>query len=337
MKWTKKEQKQLIIFSLTAFGLPVLMGCLMGYSFYQGNDVSVFANAHMFYPASGVMLALISTREKGQKLPLKFYFGFLISGIVMIGSCLASIFIPEYPWALLCQYPIIISSIICLILLFLEKKEVRAAYGLKFTGRKKAKSWWYVLLFFILYLSRLVIACAIGGQMEGLAAIVTDPLTYTTLFTLLVLFFLTYTGFFGEEYGWRYFFQPLLQKRFGPKGGVILLGILWGLWHLPLNIFFYSPDTWVASVILQVINCIGFAIFFGYGYMKTGNIWVAVMMHYINNNMIAVISGVEAVSNQVIRWADIPLSILLNLVFMVFIFSKVYKKESPAASDSVSN
>lgn len=71
--------------------------------------------------------------------------------------------------------------------------------------------------------------------------------------------------------------------------------------------------------------------------MKTGNIWVAVMMHYINNNMIAVISGVEAVSNQVIRWADIPLSILLNLVFMVFIFSKVYKKESPAASDSVSN
>ena len=68
----------------------------------------------------------------------------------MICSWLASIFIPEYPWALLCQYPIIISSIICLILLFLEKKEVRAAYGLKFTGRKKAKSWWYVLLFFIL-------------------------------------------------------------------------------------------------------------------------------------------------------------------------------------------
>lgn len=137
MKWTKKEQKQLIIFSLTAFGLPVLMGCLMGYSFYQGNDVSVFANAHMFYPASGVMLALISTREKGQKLPLKFYFGFLISGIVMIGSCLASIFIPEYPWALLCQYPIIISSIICLILLFLEKRRSAPLTDLNLPAEKK--------------------------------------------------------------------------------------------------------------------------------------------------------------------------------------------------------
>lgn len=337
MKWTKKEQKQLIIFVLTAFGLPVLMGCLMGISFYQGNDVSVFANAHMFYPASGVMLALIFTREKGQKLPLKFYFGFLVSCVVMIGSCLASIIIPEYSWAILCQYPIIISSIICLILLFLEKKDVRTSYGLKFTGRKGAKSWWYVLLFFILYLLRLVISCAIGGQMSALATIFTDPVTYSTIMVLLVFFFITYTAFFGEEYGWRYFFQPLLQKRFGPKGGVILLGVLWGLWHLPLNIFFYSPETWIASVMLQVINCIGFAIFFGYGYMKTENIWVAVMMHYINNNMIAVISGAEAVSNQVIRWADIPLSILLNLVFMVFIFSKVYKKESLAASDSVSD
>ncbi|MDE7044640.1 MAG: CPBP family intramembrane metalloprotease, partial [Acetatifactor sp.] len=111
---------------------------------------------------------------------------------------------------------------------------------------------------------------------------------------------------------------------------------LWGLLHLPLNIFFYSPDTWVASVTLQIINCIGFAIFFGYGYLKTENIWVAVMMHYINNNMIAVIAGVEAVSNKGVRWVDIPLSIVINLVFILFMFSKAYKKEASSASDSVS-
>lgn len=43
--------------------------------------------------------------------------------------------------------------------------------------------------------------------------------------------------FFGEEYGWRYFLWPKLQNRFGKRKGVLLLRILWGLWHLPLNFF----------------------------------------------------------------------------------------------------
>ena len=58
MKWTELEKKQLIIFALIAFGLPILMGILMGYSYFQGNDVSTFPNAQMYYPAAGVMLAL---------------------------------------------------------------------------------------------------------------------------------------------------------------------------------------------------------------------------------------------------------------------------------------
>ena len=40
MKWTETEKKQLKTFVLTAFGLPVLMGILMGYGYYQGRDVT---------------------------------------------------------------------------------------------------------------------------------------------------------------------------------------------------------------------------------------------------------------------------------------------------------
>lgn len=329
MKWNQTESRQLKIFVLTAFGLPVLMGILMGFSYHQGNDVSAFANAHMFYPAAGVMLAMILTKEKGQKLPLKFYVGFLATTIIMIGTCIASLFVPSLPWMVLCSFLLIIFSILCLILLLFEKKEVRSSYGLKFTGKKKARSWLYMLLFFALYLLRLFIGCALEGQTNELIEIFSDPVTYTTIFILIINFFLSYTAFFGEEYGWRFFFQPLLQKRFGLKTGVILLGVFWGLWHLPLNIFFYSPDTWLISITVQIITCISYAIFFGYGYMKTENIWVPVIMHYINNNMIAVISGADSISNQVLRWVDIPLSILLDLVFIAFIFTKVYKKETP--------
>ena len=337
MKFSSKEVKQLKIFVLTAFGLPILMGILMGYSYFKGNDVSIFANAHMYYPAAGVMLALLVTGGKDQKLPKKFYFGFLAATVVMIAVCIASVIMPDLYWVMLGQYPIIIASIVCLILLLLEKKEVRSCYRLKITGRKNARSALYVLLFFALYLLRLTIGSLLGGQMDELIALFTNPLTYSIMFTLILNFFFSFTAFFGEEYGWRYFFQPLLQKRFGMRAGVLLLGIFWGLWHLPLNIFFYSPDTWLISVLVQIVTCISFSIFFGYGYLKTENIWVPVIMHYINNNMIAVVSGVEAMSDQVLKWSDVVFAVGLNLIFIAYIFSKAYNEKRQEASSEISS
>ncbi|RRR99403.1 CPBP family intramembrane glutamic endopeptidase [Glycomyces terrestris] len=41
-------------------------------------------------------------------------------------------------------------------------------------------------------------------------------------------------GPLGEEPGWRNFATPRLQERFGPVLGTLVLGVLWGLWHLPL-------------------------------------------------------------------------------------------------------
>lgn len=57
---------------------------------------------------------------------------------------------------------------------------------------------------------------------------------------LLVLQVLT-TGV-AEEPGWRDFAQPRLQDRFGPLPGALILGPLWGAWHLPL--FFTEWAGW---------------------------------------------------------------------------------------------
>lgn len=327
MKWNETEKKQLKIFALTAFGLPILMGIVMGFSYFQGNDVTAFPNAQMYYPAAGVMLALLFTKGKEEKLPKKFFTGFLITTAIMIVTAFASVAAPRLNWMMLGQYPIIIFSIVCLILLLIEKKEIRAFYGLKFTGKKGAKSWLYVLLFFVLYLVRFLLSCVIEGQLSMFVDIFTEPSTYLMILILVINFVFSFTAFFGEEYGWRFFFQPLLQKRFGLKGGVVVLGVLWGLWHLPINIFYYSPDTWIISVVLQLITCVSFAIFFGYGYIKTENIWVPVIMHYINNNMIAVLTGSADLGNQIYRWVDIPIAIVINLVFLVFIFSRAFKEK----------
>ena len=38
----------------------------------------------------------------------------------------------------------------------------------------------------------------------------------------------------GEETGWRGFAQPRLQVRFNPLTAGMIVGLLWGVWHLPL-------------------------------------------------------------------------------------------------------
>jgi membrane protease YdiL (CAAX protease family) len=44
---------------------------------------------------------------------------------------------------------------------------------------------------------------------------------------------------FGEEFGWRGFAYPRLAERHGPIVGSLILGSVWGLWHVGM---LFTPD-----------------------------------------------------------------------------------------------
>ncbi|MFE9932604.1 CPBP family intramembrane glutamic endopeptidase [Streptomyces sp. NPDC005533] len=79
----------------------------------------------------------------------------------------------------------------------------------------------------------LIIALAAAGLLLTSGTLpVTAPRALEHPLALLVAAQLL--GACAEEIGWRCHLQPLLRTRFGPVTASVLVGALWGLWHVPV-------------------------------------------------------------------------------------------------------
>ena len=331
-EWTKQEKKSLLIFGLTAFALPYALGIVMGLSFFSGNDVSVFPSMQMYAPAAGAILAMMFTHKGDRNMPRKFFICILTVSALMVLCAVGSAVIPDAGlWLAGSNLVMIAGSLAAWVFYFLDGKERRKAYGLRLTGTGGTNPLWIVLLFIALYFVRVFGISALWTLLDPSAAAAAqgevDAVTFwINLLTMPLSFLLAFTPFFGEEYGWRGFLQPLLQKRFGPRAGVIVLGVLWGVWHLPINVFYYSPETWHFSLLQQIFVCISYSVFFGFAYARTRSIWTAVIIHFFNNNAILLFAAPDAISNQVLDTMSVALNLIVMCVlYLPFLLSKTFR------------
>ncbi len=144
--------------------------------------------------------------------------------------------------------------------------------------------WWAAALFatgFILLVSIAVNTFLLGGEMPTFAFLRQEWQLIPVVFLMTIL-----GGPLGEEFGWRGFALPTLQKRWGAATASIIIGIVWALWHLPL---FFQPDSIHAQIGLPLLPV-----------YLLGEIVLATIMTWVYNNT----SGSVLVGGIILHNAD---------------------------------
>lgn len=88
---------------------------------------------------------------------------------------------------------------------------------------------------------------------------------------------------YPEEYGWRGYALPRLLEGSSPFATSLILGILWGLWHLPLH-FIPSTTQYVIPVWQYLLQTIVLSVLYTWLHIGSGgSVFIASLFHAFGN------------------------------------------------------
>jgi uncharacterized protein len=125
-----------------------------------------------------------------------------------------------------------------------------------------------------------------------------------------------------EEPGWRGFALPRLQDRWNPTVASLLLGVLWGAWHLPQ----YLVPGWAAqngalratSVLVFLATVLAFTVVMTWIYNHTGGSLLLVVLAHasLNTTQVALVNEIfprmtETETNALLGFAITALALIV--------------------------
>jgi membrane protease YdiL (CAAX protease family) len=127
----------------------------------------------------------------------------------------------------------------------------------------------------------------------------------------------------GEELGWRGYLQEKMLVKFGLNRGCIILGIIWGYWHLPIVLmgFNFPNHPILGATLLMPLGTVFIGIFLGWLYLRSRSIWVPALAHASANLFSQLIfSFMKMHQNELLlqftwiaAWAIVAILCLVNL------------------------
>lgn len=187
-------------------------------------------------------------------------------------------------------------------------------------------TWWGIALF-VPFLITFIAYLLTGMSGNGIGLI--DPAGLWVYLTPAVLMNFT-TGPLGEEAGWRGYLVPELLKKNNAIVVSLIVGFLWGIWHIPLYIdsvfstfsggLIFTINTMLTTVIMTAILL-----------HTRGSILVAVIYHWLINATPQVVGRmfVDVERSDDLQLISIGVEAVVMFIFIA-VLGKNLKRDRPS-------
>jgi uncharacterized protein len=167
----------------------------------------------------------------------------------------------------------------------------------RYVQRRGYTRWFLLILFGAPLL--MILAASLASRFGGIH----DSTLITQRWSQLVTMYLPIValnipgGPLGEEPGWRGLALPRLQRRYGALVATLILGVLWGLWHLPLFLVKGADGPFtLAGFGLFLFGVMTLTIFLTWVFNNTGgSLLIAIVLHATfnaNSSLVVLLSPI---------------------------------------------
>ncbi|WP_146127315.1 CPBP family intramembrane glutamic endopeptidase [Clostridium vincentii] len=150
----------------------------------------------------------------------------------------------------------------------------------RFNPKGLNKKWYVLSIFSIMIIS--ILSVMISFTVEGRHFSIIEVFSFENYIKSFPIFIIFATM---EEVGWRGYALPKLEKSYSQIASSVILGVIWGMWHLPKLIAEGTKD--LKSITIFMLTVVLFSIYISWIYSNTnGNILMAILSHAAINSAI---------------------------------------------------
>lgn len=193
------------------------------------------------------------------------------------------------------------------------------------------------VLFAILYPIAFISVCSLIAKITGIGNINTsEKFTFTTIITIILTAVIGLFSAWGEEYGWRGYLLPKLTKEYGKTKATIIVGIVWGLYHIPA-IFLLAKATGIGNplilCIIQAFAAFTYSFPSSYCYYFSRSLLPVLILHSVWNTVNPLILGdiytntAGLMKGNIIQINGEGILGCIVGTIMIFYFIKQFRKE----------